>query len=68
MGLKPETTQHHMLSRTNAKGQGIAFIGRCVLCGEEGLPAEAVAFPCPGGMGRSYPNELAKIIRGDVDA
>lgn len=66
MTSDPKTTQRHVLSRTNAKG--VPFVGRCRLCGEEGLPAEAVSFPCPGGLGRSYTAEFGKIIRGDQDA
>lgn len=37
----------HTLLRTNPKGKGIDFIGRCVVCGEENLPAEAAAQQCP---------------------
>ena len=58
--------RRHMLDRTNPKG--IPFVGRCRLCGEEGLPAEAVTFPCPGGLGRSYVAELVNVIRGNGDA
>lgn len=41
----------HVLIRMNPKGPGIDFIGRCALCGEENLPAEATALEC-GNPGR----------------
>lgn len=61
-----EPTTTHMLIRTNAKG--VAFIGRCVMCGEEGLPSVAATFPCPGGIGRNAQSEFIKIVGGDLDA
>ena len=35
---------NHSLVRTNAMGEN--FIGRCVLCGREGLPSRAALEPC----------------------
>jgi hypothetical protein len=35
----------HGLERTSPKG-GL-FIGRCIYCGQEGLPASAALQPCP---------------------
>lgn len=55
-------SQYHMLTRTNVKG--VPFIGRCRLCGAEGLPAIAVSFPCPGGLGKDYAAELVDVISG----
>lgn len=36
----------HGLERTNPKGEGQQFIGRCVYCGMEGLPMRAALEPC----------------------
>lgn len=36
----------HVLERTSPKGE--RFVGRCVRCGQAGLPAVSAREPCPG--------------------
>jgi hypothetical protein len=54
----------HVLLRTNPKGE--AFIGRCALCGAEGLPSGAVRDPCPNPGGRSPVDAIVCAVRGEL--
>lgn len=42
LGDKPT----HSLVRTSPKGPGNKFIGRCIYCGLDNLPIEAVQWKC----------------------
>lgn len=55
--------QHHSLERTSPKGQG--FVGRCVLCGEEGLRIGDALKHCPNPRGVSEEQSLIDAIEGD---
>lgn len=50
----------HSLTRTNEKG--VPFIGRCVLCGAEGLSATAVNEPCTNPHDVSEVDALVHLI------
>ena len=50
------------MTRTNAKG--MPFKGRCMRCGMEDLPAEAVSWPCENIKGLSNADALIRAIHG----
>lgn len=60
--------QTHTLMRTNPKGKGIDFIGRCALCGAEGLPAEAAMEPCTNPTRIAADDAFMLAIEGDEPA
>ena len=60
-----QKTKYHALVRTNPKGT--TFVGRCILCGKEGLPAEAVQQLCLNPRGLSKEQVIIEVIDGDYD-
>jgi hypothetical protein len=53
----------HSLVRTSPKGQD--FVGRCVLCGQEGLPMIAALLKCPNPRGVSNDQAVLDAILGE---
>ena len=61
----------HHIERTSPKGKGMPFIGRCILCGKEGLhPRDAApdAEECPNPRGISSVDAFCMAIEGNSDA
>lgn len=54
----PQTT--HVLERTSPKGE--QFIGKCSLCGKEGLTAQQANEPCPNPGNVSRDEALLNTI------
>lgn len=52
----------HALERTSAKGEGIAFVGRCVKCGEHGLSMRHANQPCPADRLDDQDDDLIDAI------
>lgn len=59
--IKKMTT--HALERTNPFGE--RFIGRCRLCGKEGLTSGAALEPCDNPRGLNQAEALIEAIEGD---
>jgi hypothetical protein len=55
----------HVVIRTNPKGQPL--VGRCALCGKEGLSSSDALKPCPNPRGVSSDDALLSAITGDVE-
>ena len=54
--------KHHALKRTNPKGPGIPFIGRCILCGATGLCAGAALEACKNPKQITQEQALLEVI------
>lgn len=52
----------HALERTSPRGKGQKFIGRCIKCGEEGLPMSAALHDCPADVVESDAAALLRLI------
>jgi uncharacterized OB-fold protein len=63
--MKEKIKNTHSLERMSPKGPGTVFIGRCRLCGTEGLPMRAVFEYCPNQRGLTETEALIESIRGD---
>jgi hypothetical protein len=61
------TMRTHSLERTSPKGRGLKFVGTCVNCGVENLPAEAALWPCPNPDGVTQDDALIAAITRDSD-
>lgn len=59
--------QHHVVIRTSPKGKGMKFIGKCSLCGKEGLPASAVMQYCDNPQEVSEEEAIVSAILGGKD-
>lgn len=57
----------HALTRTNPKGEGQKFIGRCTKCGRENLSAGAALEDCPADAVVSDGQALLDILDQDED-
>lgn len=55
----------HAVHRTSPKGQ--KFIGRCVNCGTENLPASAALEDCPNVRGVTQEASLIEAITGKAE-
>jgi hypothetical protein len=58
-----ERATHHYVERTSPKGG--PFIGKCRLCGKEGLPASAALDLCENPKGVSTETALIDAITGE---
>lgn len=54
---------YHSVHRTSPKG--VPFIGRCVQCGLEGLPASTALDECPNPKGIDSDTAVINAIMGD---
>lgn len=54
----------HYVERTSPKGLGQKFIGKCILCGAENLPANAVLENCSNTRNLTKIEALTEIIDG----
>jgi hypothetical protein len=55
----------HLVVRTSPKGPGSPFIGKCALCGKEGLRADAALEPCDNPNGVTVGGSILAAIEGD---
>ena len=60
--MKPRAATTHSLERTSPKGG--PFVGRCVLCGQEGLRSGGALLPCPNTRSVSDAQALIDAING----
>jgi hypothetical protein len=54
----------HAITRTNPKGEGQRFIGRCIKCGREGLSMGDALEGCPADDIVSDEQALLDLIEG----
>ena len=54
----------HHVERTSPKGEGQKFIGKCILCGATGLPANAALLDCPNNRKLTKDEAMIEIIDG----
>lgn len=52
---------NHALKRTSPKGQ--AFLGVCVVCGQEDLPVSAVREKCSNPADLTYEEVMLKVLK-----
>lgn len=52
----------HSLERTSPKGED--FVGRCVLCGKQGLPMTAALEKCPNPRNVTNEEAIINAIKG----
>ena len=55
----------HVVERTSPKGPSSPFVGRCMLCGAEGLRADAALEECPNPRGVTKERSVLAAISGE---
>jgi len=59
--------QFHYVERTSIKGEGMPFVGKCILCGKENLPASAALEKCTNPRGLTVDKAMIEILNGETD-
>ncbi len=57
-------TVYHAVERTSPKGPGSPFIGKCRLCGQEGLCSSAALEVCHNPRGVTQEQSILDTIEG----
>lgn len=56
--------RYHAVERTSPTGPGQKFVGRCTLCGVEGLDIYGALLSCPNPRGSTREDVLCEAILG----